>query len=180
MLHDPINNESGSEEGHFMAVDAHDSALFASKEKLLSAMQTRKADILKESVGVFQAVIDKTLSVTKLNHADIDKTSVPELLHKAEYLLNDHRSPIISGLLQTERYAASLPEDMLDFYEEQGLNPMKDPLDIDMYERDNEKLNELAEEMDKLKALLNEGNNKMKTALKNLLDEKEGKRNTIT
>jgi hypothetical protein len=55
--------------------------------------------------------------MAKLETDDVEKVSVAETLQRAEYLLNDHRSPIISGLLQTERYATYMPHQMNEYYE---------------------------------------------------------------
>jgi len=49
--------------------------------------------------------------------------------------LEDHRSPVISALLQTEKYISKgLPNHMSQFYDDE--NKMLNPVDIDLYQRD--------------------------------------------
>lgn len=163
MYNEEISPDSSAESQEEASIgrDAHDYALLDAKEDLLMALKNRKANILHESVRVFSALQAKTLKTTKLQCDNIDKISVPDALQKAEYLLNDHRSPILSALLQTEKYAAPMPANKNEYYSQPGRDAITDPIDIDMYERDNEKLQELADGMAELRAMIAAGNKKI-------------------
>ena len=80
------------------------------------ALKVRKESVLSESLNLFNKLQSKFVKVAKLEPDSIRNLSVAETLQRAEYLLNDHRSPIISGMLATERYASYLPNKMEDYY----------------------------------------------------------------
>lgn len=65
-------------------------------------------------------------------------------------MLDDPRSPIISSLKSTEKYAKTLPVDSIDFYRGDETAFLKNPIDSDFYERDHDRLVVLEQEMEKL------------------------------
>jgi hypothetical protein len=134
MFDGAINSSDESDEDpEGFAADAHDHGIFEAREELLFAFKDRKTSVLQKAIKLFSAVQAKTVTMNKLDIEDIQKVSVAETLHRAEYILNDHRSPIISGLLQTEKYASIMPANVDEFYDAQGRDKITDPIDIDMY-----------------------------------------------
>lgn len=129
--------EDGLGDPHVLKATFWDSSIITMKEELLSALTNRKQKVLPIALSIFNKVQDKHLSTKRIG--DYAKTSrkeedidVEATLDKLKYVLEDHRSPVISALLQTEKYfTGSLPNQMQMFYENE--EAMLQPLDIDMY-----------------------------------------------
>ena len=169
MFDAPIDTSDESDEDpEGFAADAHNHGIFEAKEELLMAFKERKATVLHEAIQLFNKVQEKNVKMNKLDIDDISKVSVAETLHRAEYLLNDHRSPIISGLLQTEKYASYMPADMDEYYAVEGRDKITNPIDIDMFERDQEKLEDLSVNIFGLRAIIEKSKQKLKKAYKEM------------
>jgi hypothetical protein len=91
--------------------------------------------------------------VVESYHESLNVTDTPlvdELIKRSTYLLDDVRSPILSTLKSTEKYSKSLAVDAIDQYKGNETAFLKNPIDIDLYERDNDKLVVLNQEMERL------------------------------
>jgi hypothetical protein len=90
------------------------------KEDLLNALTHKKQKVLPIALKIFNSVQDKHLSTERIGDYSIlkEETDVDGSLEKLKYVLEDHRSPVISALLQTEKYfSKSLPNHMSQHYE---------------------------------------------------------------
>ena len=104
--------EDGLADPTVLKATAWDSSIFAMKEELLNALTHKKQKLLPIALKIFNSVQDKHLTTDRIgeyanhkNEIDVDTT-----MDKLKYVLEDHRSPVISALLQTEKYISkSLP-----------------------------------------------------------------------
>jgi hypothetical protein len=106
--------------------------------------------------------------------AKVDTVQVDDLgkaIQKIDLLLNDSRSPIISALAETQKYSTSkLPERPEEYYPDSG-SWISQPLDVDMYKRDSEKLAILMRELDRIEKTVEAVDKKVKTCIENVNGE---------
>ena len=104
--------EDGLADPTVLKATAWDSSIFAMKEELLNALTHKKQKVLPIALKIFNSVQDKHLTTDRIgeyaNHKN--EIDVDTAMDKLKYVLEDNRSPVISALLQTEKYISkSLP-----------------------------------------------------------------------
>ena len=84
---------------------------------------------------------------------DFKAKGVDETLLKLQHALDDSRSPVISGLIQTEHYVTNpLPSEFEEHYEDS--DSLRTPIDLDRYQRDQVKLENLFAEVTSMRESL--------------------------
>jgi hypothetical protein len=91
--------------------------------------------------------------VTTFRIDDFKGKGVDETLLKLQHALDDSRSPVISGLIQTEHYVTNpLPSEFEEHYEDS--DSLRTPIDLDRYQRDQVKLEKLFAEVTSMRESL--------------------------
>lgn len=91
---------------------AHDMTLHELREGLTKAVTGRKEEALPLAIQIFNRIQDKAVKTTRFDDlaakdadGDLKIDSINESLEKADILLNNSRSPIMSSLRSTGKYA---------------------------------------------------------------------------
>lgn len=85
-----------------------------------------------------------------------------------DLLLNDSRSPLISALLETQKYKDSrLPQDAREYYPD-AESWVREPLDISAYHRDLDKLAILKYELQRIEKTVENVNERVRTSIENV------------
>jgi hypothetical protein len=107
--------------------------------------------VLPIAIDIFNKLQDKNYKMHKLDsyqrfeHVS-QVTDIDANLNKLNYLINDHRSPVVSVLLETEHYSnMNYDDDFKAYYSR--TKDIFTPLDHDHFKRDNERLHRLHKEV---------------------------------
>lgn len=123
---------------------ALDSSILAMKSELVKALTARKQSVLPLALQIFNKVQDQHVTTFRID--DFKGKGVDEMLLKCHYALDDSRSPVISGLIQTEHYVTQpLPAEFDEHYEDS--DSLRTPIDLDRYQRDQARLEKLFAEV---------------------------------
>jgi hypothetical protein len=151
----------------------YDSHLLLNREKLSQVLNKRKYEAMPLVLEIFNSIqkkkVGKTFklddfeqhyagedySILKLNQAknlSVDKNAIQNdrdfgsSLQRLEMLLVDSRSPMLGALKDTAKYKTEgLPDDPNEYYET-GQSYVTNPVDIDRFQRDLDKLKILEKE----------------------------------
>lgn len=87
----------------------YNESLIEMREELLDALTFRKKKVLPIALNIFNKVQEKQYKTKKIGNFDKfekleEVKSIDANLNKISYLLNNTSSPIISGLVETEKY----------------------------------------------------------------------------
>jgi len=143
------------------ARELHDETISHHREALIKAYSERKSEILPTALKMFNKIQDlhvKTYRLNEFERVDEDKKKIEDVqgtLARFEKLLNDTRSPIVSGIVDSSKYKTSpLPEMFEEHYKHEDDYGSK-IVDVDMMRRDRNKLRKLALEISAIKQSLN-------------------------
>ena len=119
----------------------YDESMLAMKEDLLAAIKARKSNALSLAFSIFAKIQNQKFNLQSLEVSqDFEKAenNVQQELETLKHLVDDARSPIVSLLVDTEKYHLPIPESAEAYYasEEDYLNP----IDIDRCKFEGEKL----------------------------------------
>ena len=114
MLNEELTlEEDGLADPTVLKATVWDTSILTLKEELLSALTHRKQKVLPLALRIFNSVQDKHFSTERIGDYSSPDLDVDGTLNKLKYMLEDGRSPVISALLQTEKYfTQSLPSQM--------------------------------------------------------------------
>lgn len=85
--------------------------------------------------------------------------------------MNDSRSPLISALAETQKYNSNkLPEFPEQYYKDYE-SWISQPLDVDMYKRDSDKLAILKRELDRIEKTVDAVDTRVKACIENVNGE---------
>ena len=102
MLNEPLDSsEDDYDDPVLMIKSSIDATVLGYKETLLNILKTRKGDVLPAALNVFNRVQERTLKTRRIgSFKEVSKDmNINELIQKAEWVIQDPRSPVISGLI---------------------------------------------------------------------------------
>jgi hypothetical protein len=110
MKHAPLTAENTSlNDPEFLVGETFNKTMAEMKEHLLLALSKRKEEALPAAVSIFNKIQEKEFKLQKLDAFQKFEhpgqvENIDENLSKFRLLLDDPRSPILSGLLESEKY----------------------------------------------------------------------------
>lgn len=139
---------------------AHNLSIFELKEGLMDAINARKATALPLAIKVFNKIQSKVVSMSSLE-PETDEAgavkSINESLEKADLLLNDSSSPLLSNLKALKKYATQKLPDSIDEYRSTIKNGdiIDEPVDLNVMINDYQALNNTEDHLKKMEDQFN-------------------------
>lgn len=158
---------------------SHDLSIIELKECLTKAVTDRKAQALPLAIQIFNRIQEKQVSTTKLEDKLSDEIdSITESLDRADILLNDKSSPLISNLRALSKYATQKLPETIDGYRAQVKNGdiINQPVDLNVMINDYRALNKTEEQLSKMNDQLSSVEARMveqESSVKSLAEKRE-------
>lgn len=104
------------------------------KEHLVGALTKRKQQVLPAALQIFNKLQEKSYSTKRFNEfKKIEKieevSQIDQNLLDLQYVLDNPRSPIISSIVEAEKYHDRIPSDVEEYYSKP--EDYEEPIDLE-------------------------------------------------